>query len=491
VVNFTSLKLFDKMKNIFHLILFSFLVLFLLQFCKKETITIPKNKIVLIFNERTYEKDTLKIGQVKSYRQLPPINYTIEGSYLNYVITPRNINKTDTIIIRSSKNIILSHQYHYYYNSTFIIKPMDTIIFNYINDAPYAKKTSSNSDLNFEVKYDLNHKVYESDMEYLIKNDRYRTKKELNNYKNILIDNIKTKRNYFKILTTKKRITNKSLYYLKNKFLLEYYNLLPLDSIRKKNIKFSNDSLLSLPIYRAFVSKFSIKNFKIKMIKSSQATTIDAKSLFDSILNSQLFSKKIRNYLLYKNLKQIITNYPQQDAEIYLNKFKEKVNDSTLINNLKHTYLLDFNKLKKETRNVNLINLKKEQQTLKKIINSNKGKLIYIDFWASWCAPCRAAMPSSRKLHNDYKNKDVTFVYISIDKDFNKWEKASEEENLTFDKYNLLSINYPLANFYKELKLNTIPRYLLYDKKGKLVYQNAPGPKDKDTRLLLNKYLKK
>jgi len=477
------------MKKIFYLLPFTFLVFFLLQSCKKDTIK-TKRKIVLIFNKRTYEKDTLKIGQVKSYRQLPPISYTIEGSYLNYVITPKNINKTDTIIIRSSKNIILSHQYHYYYNSTFIIKPMDTIIFNYIDDVPYVKKISNNSDLNFESKYNINHKVYESSMEFLIKNGRNRTKEELNNYKNILVDNIKTKLSYFKNLATKIKISNKDFYYLNNKFLLEYYNLLPLDSMRKKNIKFTNDSLLSLPIYRAFVNKFSIKNFKIKMIKSSQEITIDDKSLFDSILNSQLFSKKTRNYLLYKSLKQIITNYPQQDVEIYLNKFKEKVNDSTFLKNLNKTYLLDFNKLKNDTKNVNLINLKKEQQIFNKIINSNKGKLIYIDFWASWCAPCRSAMPASRKLHNEFKNKDVTFVYISIDRDFNKWENASEEENLTFDKYNLLSINYPLANFYKELKLNTIPRYLLYDKKGKLLHQNAPGPKGKDIRLLLNKYLK-
>ncbi len=77
-----------------------------------------------------------------------------------------------------------------------------------------------------------------------------------------------------------------------------------------------------------------------------------------------------------------------------------------------------------------------------------------------------------------YKNKDIVFLYISIDTNFNKWQEASQEEGLSFNKNNLMAVNYPAANFYRELQLKAIPRYLLYDKKGKLVYRNAPNPKD-------------
>ena len=98
-------------------------------------------------------------------------------------------------------------------------------------------------------------------------------------------------------------------------------------------------------------------------------------------------------------------------------------------------------------------------------------------------------MPSSRKLHEEYKDKDVVFIYISVDNDFEKWQIASKKEELSFSNNNLLAMNYPNALFYQELQLKTIPRYLIYNKKGKLVHQNAPSPNTDEIRKELNKYL--
>ena len=54
----------------------------------------------------------------------------------------------------------------------------------------------------------------------------------------------------------------------------------------------------------------------------------------------------------------------------------------------------------------------------------------------------------------------------------------------------MLAVNYPNANFYQGLQLKTIPRYLIYDKTGKLVHKNAPSPESIEIREELNKYLK-
>ena len=52
------------------------------------------------------------------------------------------------------------------------------------------------------------------------------------------------------------------------------------------------------------------------------------------------------------------------------------------------------------------------QKSITEIINTHKGKVIYIDFWASWCGPCKAKMPASVKLHEKFKGEDIVLVYL-------------------------------------------------------------------------------
>src|SRR5690606_1294421 len=170
-------------------------------------------------------------------------------------------------------------------------------------------------------------------------------------------------------------------------------------------------------------------------------------------------------------------------------KFKQSTKDTTLVSFLEDKYLLNFSDLKKETQEIYFINSQKQKQTLSQILEDNKGKVIYMDFWASWCAPCRALMPASRELHKQYK--DVVFLYLSIDYDVERWQKSNRDEGLSQNRLSLLAINYPNASFYKELNLRSIPRYLLYDKQGNLVHKNAPNPDSDVIRETLNQLLEK
>jgi thiol-disulfide isomerase/thioredoxin len=124
------------------------------------------------------------------------------------------------------------------------------------------------------------------------------------------------------------------------------------------------------------------------------------------------------------------------------------------------------------------------------IIKANKGNVIYIDVWASWCAPCRAAMETSRQLQQQYKGNAVTFLYVSIDSDLPAWQKAVKEEGLELSSSNYLIANQKESGFVKQFKVSSIPRYLIYDKYGKLITEAAPAPYDKALIPLLNKLLK-
>ena len=176
-----------------------------------------------------------------------------------------------------------------------------------------------------------------------------------------------------------------------------------------------------------------------------------------------------------------------------VSQFGERFPDNkynTYLSKIENDYSLKFSLNFDNTEDVNLQSFDNSNYVLKDILSNNKGKVIYIDFWASWCAPCRDVMPDAKKLANQFLDKDVTFIYLSIDDNKSLWEKASIEEELDKVSTNFLVLNYGAANLFKELKLQTIPRYILFNKNGELVHQNASGPDSDEIRSLLNKYLK-
>ncbi|NML22915.1 AhpC/TSA family protein [Pseudoflavitalea sp. G-6-1-2] len=102
-----------------------------------------------------------------------------------------------------------------------------------------------------------------------------------------------------------------------------------------------------------------------------------------------------------------------------------------------------------------------------------KGKYVLIDFWASWCGPCRGENPNVVKAYNDYKDKNFTILGISLDSKKENWLKAIEDDKLTWTHVSDLKFwNNEVAVQYG---IRGIPANLLLDKDGKIIGKDLRG----------------
>lgn len=107
-----------------------------------------------------------------------------------------------------------------------------------------------------------------------------------------------------------------------------------------------------------------------------------------------------------------------------------------------------------------------------------KGKVIYLDVWATWCGPCLAEFPSSKELKKEYEEEEnLVFMYVSIDEesDHQKWLDFLEKDP-EFKGVHLFADGAWRSKIAEDYMIKGIPRYMLIDHEGKVANSNAPRP---------------
>ena len=148
--------------------------------------------------------------------------------------------------------------------------------------------------------------------------------------------------------------------------------------------------------------------------------------------------------------KYIQTKHRKENPQAYTENIQKEAAQLTL----KETVHLTL----KEDANLSV------SQIMDSIYQQNKGKVIYIDFWGTWCGPCLAEMPNSNIVEHEFKDKDVAFVYICLESEEKQWKAAIDKFELGGQHY-LLS-NKQSAEIRKLFSLASVPFYILIDKYG-------------------------
>ncbi len=122
---------------------------------------------------------------------------------------------------------------------------------------------------------------------------------------------------------------------------------------------------------------------------------------------------------------------------------------------------------------------------LAKLIAQNKGKALVVDFWATWCPPCKEEIPGFINLYRKYKDKGLEIIGISLDMEGGSVVKPFAKR---------MGINYPLFlggyDMNTEYKVSGLPTTLIYDKSGKLKIRHVGFASEKEFEEEILKLLK-
>ncbi len=499
------------------------LCLILIMSCTQKKQDTEKTHPTIFYPE--VEQRTLIIGQINNYHKFTDIPKIIELSVNDITINNRHTYNLE--IDGSGKFVFDIPLYNptisYIYYGDFFISPYlfpnDTIFLKFdlykngnklkakaINydekhnefqknfkrfhqwifyqNSGFRKKISSNSNpqklkeeyLNFEKEIfekieDISKKDSLNDIltDFLICRSKYSIYNELISVGS-KIENEDERREFFTFL-------NDSVVFNKNAILCDVYQFFLHNYQFNVNrpFKAKADSLCKNEEFNSLESITNQLNHYFSQRNGVWAEFLAASYLYNNITKEEF--DKLPN----SSFMTLINNYFEDGyiRQLLLSTWKDNSNKDVLLMEKpipKEAKLKKYNSLSGE-------------KLLERIIADNKGRVIYIDIWATWCVPCKRQIPHSIRLHEIFDGEKVSFVYFCCRSEEETWEKNIKLYQV---KGNHILLNKEQNDFLKtRFSITGIPRYLLVDKNGEIVDIDAPRPDSekilRDIKSLINR----
>lgn len=252
---------------------------------------------------------------------------------------------------------------------------------------------------------------------------------------------------------------------------------MPMKEADFKNIPLFEDSLLKYSAYPAYVNTY-IQTFRLPAGPVNRKTQhLRDLQFFNYCL--QEGKGMTREKLLFKSLLRI-NEFARPSFDSCFKKYQQvslSRDNEQLLLSLKSKADQDkqFTASSTSLKDPLFANNADTPVAFQDLLKKHKGKVIYVDFWASWCGPCIAEMKPAEALKEKLTGQPFVLVSISVDEKLSAWKTAAAKY-LNGNPESYILGNPKKSSLVTQLKIATIPRYLLIDKTGKIVNKDAPRP---------------
>lgn len=242
-------------------------------------------------------------------------------------------------------------------------------------------------------------------------------------------------------------------------------------------LSFHRDDLLPLNNYRNALRAKYVHNY-------TKIQNADFETIYKNSLEATL--GKTRELLLCTIISIYSHKQEIKDSamlRIAINDARNNISDTTYLKEIKKSsdryftlnkkipnHILDSSKFSTYSSNTKI--------TLREVLKTYEGKAVYIDLWASWCAPCRDDIANSSKTKSWMLSKNIAYVYFSIDSDAENWRSTAVEDHITEHQY--LIEGSLASSLIKFLDVRYIPRYILLNDQHQVVNLYSPRPNDEN-----------
>jgi thiol-disulfide isomerase/thioredoxin len=244
------------------------------------------------------------------------------------------------------------------------------------------------------------------------------------------------------------------------------------------------DLLTSQPY--TFLIKRRVNDVRSEMMKQDTTLKNNAEGLLKAkilTIDRLPIDQLIKDHLLYSTITIALTIGGPSDANPVYEKFMNEHQSPELAAKLHKKYeKWDPILPGKEVPDFTFVNMEGDSVKLSGL----RGTLVYIDIWATWCGPCIAEHPHWDKLREEYKDKPVSFLTISVDTKKELWEKMVKAKNMEgLQWYAADAFKSELATHFM---VDAIPRFILLDREGKIIDPAADRPRG-NIRAILDQHL--